>query len=308
MAHVNLTAAQWAIRAEDMAIQGLVSNVAKQVPLFDDCLFKTLPNKNYLDYKRVNTAPTSAFRAHGDGAAQSYSVVAEVKTYVKILESFPAVDAAEEDWKDVLGEECQVQVNAHAAKFGSECLYGPSSNGFDGIDTIIANDGSAGFFDGGNNDVANTHTSIFFLSWAPKVAQGLIGAKGLLNVGKLTKSLIAGSSGPYEAYYKRVGMYPGLAVFIDKGCAQIGNLLATAATNRPTLALLDEAILWLAAGNKCAYMSDTSLLYIKALLVTAGYDTGQGSNNAGAWNQVYNGCKLSNTDQVINTSALKTAA
>jgi len=308
VAHVNLTAAQWAIRAEDTAIKGLVSNVEKEVPIFKDCLFRVLKRKNYLDYKRVNTAPTSTFRAHGDGVAQSYSVAANVKTYVKILESYPAVDSAEEEWAETLSDECQLQINAHSAKFESECLYGPSTEGFDGVDTLIADDGEANFFDGGEDTVGADHTNIFFLSWGPKKAQGLIGPNGLLKAGKLAKSLIAGATGPYEAYYKKVGMYPGLAVFIDKAMAQYGNLWATGSDHRPTLAMLDEIILYLAPGNKCAYMSDASLLWIKALLVTAGYDTGKGSNNAGVWDQSYNNCKLYNTPQVVNTSALKTAA
>lgn len=302
-----LTATQWGYRwGNDVA--GLIDNVSKEIPIFQDILWRPAGEGNTHKFARVTAYPVPTFRAAGAGAYEGHTTVAQVSVTVKILQSWASVDKALSDWAEVLADEAEFQFLGVANTFENEVFYGDTdadANGFDGITDSLVFSADNCLGAGGTGDDT---TSIFFISHGKRRFEGIYGTNGLLGMGDAytNKRKTDGADTFLEEVTMLTNMYPAIAMYrTSDAIGQICNIEHAGASNLITLALIDEMALWMKGENKVGYLHKKTWLKIKALLAAAGYDTGTGSDDSGKWNGSYSGFRFKVSDNIILTETAK---
>jgi len=304
-----MTAAEWGRRWGN-DIDGLIDNVAADIPTLQDVQWREGNEGDTHKFARVTAYPSPEFRAINAAASEDHSTTEQISVTVKVLDCWASVDAAQNDWAEVLADEQEFQVLGSAERFETEIFYGDTDTlaaGFDGInDTLALTDTNCLTAEG---DSADAQTSCYFISHGKRRFEGVYGKEGILKSGKpfFNKRKVDGSDASIPEYTMLTSFRPAIAMYrTSDAIGQICNCEPTGTTNTITLELIDQMEQILKGANCIGYLHMNLWLRIKALLRTAGLETGAGFDNSGKWAGAYGKFKFKVSDQVLITEAVKT--
>lgn len=231
MSNSYLTTANVLKLGDDQDV-GIVSAVLAGSPLLNVMPARAVPGIEY-SYLRKTVNPTAGFRAVNTGLENSTGTKIRVPVSLKILDASFALDKAVAD-ADIRGREVAIAEESkdhlESGMFTGEgqILYGTdSTNGFDGIATVLADLGNPHVIDAGGTAGSGDSeaTSVFFIRFGDQDVHVLWGKNGELVIGDPVVQRIDDGTGKfYTGYYVDISAWMGLQIGSDLSVVRICNI------------------------------------------------------------------------------------
>ena len=231
MAHTPLSLAEL-VKINDQNVADVdISDLLREAPVLAAMPAVAASNGTLHKYNKLTTEPTVGFRSLNDGRDHDHTERTTVTETLQILDASFHTDYAVGE--DVIAAEAQSHLQSAFAKAEKQIFYGTvspgDSAGFNGLlnsgdlnglsdDMVISAGGST----------SSVQSSVFLLRATPDATgiASVIGNDGEISIGARYASMVAGSTGSYDAWVTPIISYMALQLGSKFSAGRIANVEA----------------------------------------------------------------------------------